>query len=67
MEYTIVIEKAEGNYSSYCPDLPGCVSTGSTPEETKENMREAIKAHIELMEEQGEEIPSPSIFEKVEV
>ena len=60
MEYTIIIEKAKGNYSAYCPDLPGCISTGNTIEETKENMREAIQLHIELMKEQGEEIPEPS-------
>jgi predicted RNase H-like HicB family nuclease len=33
-EYTIIIERAEGNYSAYCPDLPGCIATGSTIEET---------------------------------
>jgi hypothetical protein len=31
--YAIVIEQAEGNYSAYVPDLPGCVSTGATVEE----------------------------------
>ena len=29
MRYAIVIEKAEGNYSAYVPDLPGCVATGA--------------------------------------
>ena len=28
MRYAIVIEKAEGNYSAYVADLPGCVATG---------------------------------------
>lgn len=28
MRYAIVVEKAEGNYSAYVPDLPGCVATG---------------------------------------
>ena len=31
MRYAIVIEKAEGNYSAYVPDLPGCVATGASP------------------------------------
>ena len=37
MRYAIVIEKADGNYSAYVPDLPGCVATGATIEtvETK--------------------------------
>jgi hypothetical protein len=30
MRYAVVIEKADGNYSAYVPDLPGCVATGET-------------------------------------
>ena len=43
----IIIEKAENNYSAYSPDLPGCVATGDTIEETNANMRIAIRMHIE--------------------
>ena len=35
MRYAIVIEEAESNYSAYVPDLPGCVATGRTVEETE--------------------------------
>ena len=42
MRYAIVIEKAEGNYSAYAPDLPGCVATGATIAEVELEMREAI-------------------------
>lgn len=42
MRYAVVIEQAEGNYSAYVPDLPGCVTTGATLEETVRYMREAI-------------------------
>ena len=42
MRYAIVIEKAEGNYSAYVPDLPGCVATGATAEEAEAQIREAI-------------------------
>lgn len=34
MRYAVVIEKAEANYAAYVPDLPGCVATGKTIEET---------------------------------
>ena len=34
MEYLVVIEQAESNYSAYLPDLPGCVATG---EDTRRN------------------------------
>ena len=30
MRYAVVIEKANGNYSAYVPDLPGCIATGDT-------------------------------------
>jgi predicted RNase H-like HicB family nuclease len=39
MRYAIVIEKAEGNYSAYVPNLPGCVATGSTPAEVESEIR----------------------------
>jgi predicted RNase H-like HicB family nuclease len=44
--FLIVIEKANGNHSAYSPDLPGCVATGETREETEKNMYEAIQMHI---------------------
>jgi len=40
LEYTIIIEKIESNYSAYCPDLPGCIATGITIEETIQRIRE---------------------------
>ncbi len=47
--FLIVIEKANGNYSAYCPDLPGCVATGKTREETERNMHEAVEMHVQGM------------------
>ena len=60
MRYAIVIEKAEGNYSAYVPDLPGCVATGATPEEAEAQIREAIEFHLEGLREDGIEIPPPA-------
>jgi predicted RNase H-like HicB family nuclease len=57
-EYTVIIEKAINNYS-YAPDLPGCIKTGATVEETIANMREAIEFHLKGMREDGEPIPEP--------
>ena len=55
--FLIVIEKTNGNYSAYCPDLPGCVATGKTQEETERNMHEAVQMHIEGMIEDKMAIP----------
>ena len=68
MRYAIVIEKAESNYSAYVPDLPGCVATGTTIEETEKSIREAIEFHLDGMREDDTPIPPPSsLVEYVEV
>ncbi|MBK8528017.1 MAG: type II toxin-antitoxin system HicB family antitoxin [Rubrivivax sp.] len=60
MKYAVVIEKAEGNYSAYVPDLPGCVATGATIEETEIEIRDAISFHLEGMREDGIPFPEPT-------
>ncbi len=55
--FLIIIEKANGNYSAYCPDLPGCVATGKTREETERNMYEAVQMHLQGMIEDKMAIP----------
>ena len=59
MQYTIVIERAPENYAAYVPDLPGCVATGATRDETVQHMRQAIQLHIESLREHGEPVPAP--------
>ena len=60
MRYAIVIEKAEGNFSAYVPDLPGCIATGSNVPEVETEIREAISFHLEGMREDGVAVPEPS-------
>lgn len=60
MRYAIVIEKATKNYSACVPDLPGCVATGATLEETEQLIREAIKFHLSGLRDDGAPIPQPS-------
>ncbi len=68
MRYAVVIEKAQGNYSAYVPDLPGCVSTGVTLEEVEQMIREAIEFHLEGLREEGLPIPEPTtITQAIEV
>ena len=57
MQYVVVIEKAANNYSAYVPDLPGCIATGSTREETEAEIRSAIEFHLEGIVEDGDPIP----------
>lgn len=60
MRYAIVIEQAEGNYSAYVPDLPGCVATGATVAEVEAEIRDAIAFHLQGLREDGLEVPAPS-------
>jgi predicted RNase H-like HicB family nuclease len=67
MRYAVVIEKAEGNYSAYVPDLPGCVATGDTVRSVENEIREAIRFHIEGLKQDGLDVPVPtSIAEYIE-
>ena len=58
--FLIIIEEGEHNYSAYAPDLPGCVATGATVEETEEVLREAIEFHLAGLREDGTQPPQPS-------
>jgi predicted RNase H-like HicB family nuclease len=59
-QYLVIIERAGGNYSAYSPDLPGCVATGKTADQTRERMRQAMAMHIEGLIEDGMPIPEPA-------
>lgn len=58
--FLIVVEQAGGNYSAYSPDLPGCVATGRSPEDTRARMHEAIDMHIRGLREDRLPVPEPS-------
>ena len=62
MKYLIVVEKTETGFSSYCPDLPGCVATGATRDEVEREMAAAVSFHLDGMKEDGLQIPEPSTY-----
>jgi predicted RNase H-like HicB family nuclease len=67
-KYAVIFEHAETNWAAYVPDLPGCVSTGRTLEETELNVREAISGHLKTLREFGEPVPEPtSVVKEIEV
>ena len=55
--YLVIIQKAGSNYCAYSPDVLGCISTGDTVEQTRRTMKEALESHLELMAEDGDELP----------
>jgi predicted RNase H-like HicB family nuclease len=60
LRYLVVVERASSNFSAYCPDLPGCVATGASVEETISRMHEAIELHLRGLKEDRMPIPEPS-------
>lgn len=60
VKYAVIFEQAQANWAAYVPDLPGCITTGRTLEETKLNIREAIEGHLETLRQFGDPVPEPS-------
>lgn len=58
--YVVIVEGDDaGGYSSWSPDLLGCVAAAADYDECVQLMREAIAFHLEGMREDGEPIPEP--------
>jgi predicted RNase H-like HicB family nuclease len=60
--FLIVIEMADGNYSAYSPDLPGCVATGKTRDQAARNMHTAIDLHVRGLLEGTLPVPQSRSF-----
>ena len=60
--FAVIIERGENNFSAYSPDLPGCVATGFTEEETLANMKEAILFHLQGLAEDRRKAPASAVF-----
>jgi predicted RNase H-like HicB family nuclease len=58
MRYRVAIQHSDEGYSVSVPGLPGCWSQGATEAEAVENIREAIREYLAVVDEQlsGEEI-----------
>lgn len=68
VKYAVIFEQAETNWAAYVPDLPGCITTGKTLEETERNIREAIEGHLKTLREFGDSVPRPtSVAREIEI
>lgn len=68
MKYRVnIIQDEDGIFVAEVPNLPGCISQGSTRLEVIENIKEAIAGYIESLEAHGEPVPPPITEELVEV
>jgi predicted RNase H-like HicB family nuclease len=61
MKYVYIMEKAaDGTYSAYVPDLPGCTTSGDSADEVRELIREAVRLHIDSLRAHNETVPPPT-------
>ena len=67
-KHAVIFEPAQNNWAAYVPDLPGCITTGKTVEETERNIQEAIRGHLLTLQEFGERVPEPtSLAKEIEI
>lgn len=52
MKYRIALQRSEEGFSVSVPGLPGCWSQGSTEQEALENIRDAIREYLSVVNEQ---------------
>jgi predicted RNase H-like HicB family nuclease len=67
-EFTVVIEKDEdGRFIAICPALQGCYTEGSTAEEARELIEDAIRLHLDERIANGEPIYQEVDTAKVQI
>jgi predicted RNase H-like HicB family nuclease len=65
MKVLIIVEETATGFSSYAPDVPGCIATGETRAEVEQSMREAIEFHLEGLRADGETLPESHSYATV--
>lgn len=59
--FSVIIEKDSNGYYALCPELQGCYTQGDTYEEILENIKDAIRLHVEDRIKDGEEVLQPEL------
>ena len=52
MKYRIALQKSEEGYAVSVPGLPGCWSQGATEQEAIQNIRDAIREYLAVVEDE---------------
>lgn len=65
--YPAIFDYADDGISVEFPDLPGCLTCGDTDEEAFRMAREAMALHLYGMEEDKEQIPTPSKVSDIKI
>ncbi len=54
MTYKVILQQSEEGYAVWCPGLPGCASQGATEIEALENIKDAIREYLSVVDELAE-------------
>ena len=66
LSYIALIHKdADSDYGVSFPDLPGCITAGSSLDEARAMAAEALALHLAGLAEDGDPIPASSLLETV--
>ena len=57
MRQVVIYRGDDDFWIAECPSLPGCVSQGKTREEAAQNVKEAIRGYITVLQEDGLQCP----------
>ena len=63
MRYKVILEPSEEGFAVSVPGLPGCHSQGKDESEALDNIRDALREYLDVVEELGRE----QIVREVEV
>ncbi len=63
MRQVLIYPGEDGFWVAECPSLPGCVSQGQSKQDAINNIREAIKGYIAVLEEDQRPIPESGTCE----
>ncbi|MBI9080292.1 MAG: type II toxin-antitoxin system HicB family antitoxin [Pseudodesulfovibrio sp.] len=63
--FAVIHKDQDSDYGVSFPDLPGCITAGGTLAEVESMAREALAGHLEVMRDEGMDIPSPSDYAEV--
>ena len=54
MTYRVILQQSEEGFAVWCPGLPGCASQGATEAEALENIKDAIREYLSVIDELAE-------------
>ncbi|MFA6123724.1 MAG: type II toxin-antitoxin system HicB family antitoxin [Sphingomonas sp.] len=63
--FPAIIERGEHGFGVFFPDLPGCVSAGTTIQDAARNAEEALDLHLSGLAEDGAVFPVPSDLDAI--